>query len=181
MKEGELLRAVERINELASRVTRILMGTIILAVLLVMAFNVVMRYVIGSSLRWAEEISAISMVWLVFLGAGHLARTGKHISIEAIYDLLPRTGKRVLAALTGLTVFTVSLFLFWYAVKQVGTFLSRGTIFTASNLPAWVAYAVIPVGFVLIALGTLEHYARIVVRQPETSGAADKEKNRGGS
>ncbi len=176
-----MLRAIGRINEFASRVTTILMGTVILAVLLVMAFNVVMRYIFGSSLRWAEEISAISMVWLVFLGAGHLARAGKHISIESIFIVLPRTGKKVLATLIGLTVVMVSLFLSWYAVKQVGIFFSRGTIFTASNLPAWVAYAVIPVGFVLIALGTLEHYAKIVMRGPDISQSSDTEESAGGS
>ncbi len=173
-----MVRAIERINEWASRVTTILMVTIILAVLLIMAFNVVMRYIFGSSLRWAEGISAISMVWLVFLGAGHLARKGKHISIETIFDILPSAGKKVLAALIGLTVVMVSLFLFWYALKQVGIFLSRETIFTASNLPAWVAYAVIPVGFLLIALGTLEYYAKIVMRG---SGSSDKERSAGGS
>ncbi len=51
--------------------------------------NVLSRYLLNTSIVWAEELSQFLMVWIVFLGAGLGFREGRHVAVEFFQDLLP--------------------------------------------------------------------------------------------
>jgi TRAP-type C4-dicarboxylate transport system permease small subunit len=51
--------------------------------------QVFFRYVINSSLQWAEELSVYALVWLVFIGSVSLMRGWRHIAMTAFVNMLP--------------------------------------------------------------------------------------------
>ncbi len=51
--------------------------------------NVFLRYLFGHPFPWAEEISVLLIVWVVFLGAGLVQKNDGHVAISYIFDLFP--------------------------------------------------------------------------------------------
>jgi len=51
--------------------------------------NVFLRYLFGRPFPWAEEISVLLIVWVVFLGAGLVQKKDGHVAISYVFDLFP--------------------------------------------------------------------------------------------
>ena len=49
--------------------------------------NVFLRYLFGHPFPWAEEISVLLIVWVVFLGAGLVQKKDGHVAISYLFDL----------------------------------------------------------------------------------------------
>ena len=65
----------------------VLLGQIILLVIIVVtAVQVVLRFVFSAPLAWPEELSAILLIWLTFIGAVALTRRNDHIRVELVEE-----------------------------------------------------------------------------------------------
>jgi TRAP-type transport system small permease protein len=120
---------------------------------LVVFANVVMRYVTGGSIVWAEEVARYAMVWLTFLAAGPVLRVGGHIAIENLQDAIPRRVAQWVRAgiafcMAGLGVAMVVMGLQYMKVAQFQ--LTAGTQISFAYV-----YAAIPVGGALLVWCTL--------------------------
>ena len=63
---------------------------VMFAIMAILVFgNVVLRYVFGSGIASAEEVSRLMFVWLVFLGATLALRQHKHLGLEMLQARLP--------------------------------------------------------------------------------------------
>ncbi len=73
----------------------IFLGQIILLVIIVLtAVQVTLRFVFSAPLTWPEELSAILLLWLTFVGAVALTRRNDHIRVELVAEF---AGPRVAA------------------------------------------------------------------------------------
>jgi len=76
-----------------------------LSIVLLMSMTVVffaqicLRYLFGSGLYWAEEMTRFMMVWLIYVCSVAVFREGSHISVNAIEDFLPANIKIYLKVL----------------------------------------------------------------------------------
>jgi TRAP-type C4-dicarboxylate transport system permease small subunit len=74
-----------------------------LAVMVVLIFgNVVLRYAFNSGIAWAEEVSRLMFVWLIFLGAILALRQHAHLGVELLQARLPRAARRACAVVSHL-------------------------------------------------------------------------------
>ena len=68
----------------------IAVASAILAILIVLTFlGVIWRYIFDAPFTWLEEVQTSCLVWIVFAAAGAAFRTGNHVAIEMIVDLMP--------------------------------------------------------------------------------------------
>lgn len=68
----------------------------ILALLIVLTFaGVIWRYIFHAPFTWLEEVQTSCMVWITFAAAGAAFRTGNHVAIEMIVDLMPKKHKKL--------------------------------------------------------------------------------------
>ncbi len=66
--------------------------------------KVAMRYAAGDALAWADEISTILFVWLVFWANAFLVPDRQQIAFDLLVRYLPPRGQRVTEALRHLVV-----------------------------------------------------------------------------
>lgn len=86
----------------AERLVEWLMG-LALAIMVVLVFgNVVLRYAFSSGIAWAEEISRLMFVWLIFLGAILALRQHAHLGMEMLQAMLPPPLRRACAIVSHL-------------------------------------------------------------------------------
>ncbi len=141
---------------------------VLIALLLAMACiifsNVVLRYTTGDSIFWAEEVARHMMIWVTFLGAGLVMRTGGHVAIDNLHTAV---GTKAARMLRGLVAVGIALFCVFMAVASSDyVWRTRFQTTAATDIPISFIYAAMPVGFVLV-LVHLAFIARRYVVQGE--------------
>jgi TRAP-type C4-dicarboxylate transport system permease small subunit len=141
-------------------------GSILLAIILILVFaQVAARYVPGSWV-WTGEVARLSMVWTTFVMAGYLAAHDRHIAIHVVDWVL---GGRALAAVklfVSLVVLVTCLVLLYAVYLLVSTDI--GGVTPAAQLPLRFVNTVPLVGFALVALRAL--LAIVLVDLPAVLG-----------
>lgn len=90
----------------------------LLAMVLMVFGNVVMRYVFNSGILISEEMSRYAFIWLTYLGAMVAMREGGHLGVDTLFKHLPLLGKKVCVLLSeGLMLFMNGMF-FWGTFKM---------------------------------------------------------------
>lgn len=127
---------------------------LIVAVLALVTYAVVQRYMVGRPLPWADELSGYILVAIVMFGCAEAYRRGDHIAIDLLADRAGPRLRRLLEAWSALAVLVLSLVLLWSAWGQIkfaydfGSF-SPGEIEIASWIPqvpmlfGWLAMALV--------------------------------------
>ncbi len=74
---------------------------LILGAMTVITFvNVVLRYVFNSSLIWGLELTSALFAWLVLFGMSYAVKITAHLGVDAVINILPHRGRRILALLS---------------------------------------------------------------------------------
>lgn len=135
----------------------------LLAMTLVVGWQVFGRFVLESSPSWSEQTALVLMIWYVFLAAGAGVWERFHIRIEILEQRFePETRRRLriaihaLIALMGITLVVFGAQLVW---------LVRDHVIPSLGISRAFAYIPIPVTGALIALFSI---GRIRVRMAET-------------
>ena len=135
-------KAVLRIEEF------ILSASIIVIAVMVCA-NVISRQFFGPSILFHAEIAKFAVVVSTFMGISYAARKGRHISMSALYDLVPKKLRKGMAILiplvTSIVLFTLAYISFDYVSGEYG----RGTTTTNLGIPTYLMYMFIPIGFIM--------------------------------
>jgi TRAP-type C4-dicarboxylate transport system permease small subunit len=119
------------------------------AMVLIIFTNVVLRYVFNSGLMWSEEVALLLAVWFIFIAMSLGVKQGLHINITLIPESrLPYWLKRTLAVLKSLATLTVALAMLVHGWKLVG--FTMQSIMPATQWPAGLLYAILPVSAVIM-------------------------------
>ena len=126
---------------------RFLAGSSMLAITLIMLWQVVARYVFNASLIWAEELCRYILIWQTFLFISMAFRQGELVAVDILTQLMPA---KLLYGLRLLVAAPIAIFLF-LMVKHGYDFAGR---FTRQTIPAvdfiWMSIAGRPAGFTVI-------------------------------
>ena len=89
-----------------------LLVVLALVAMVIMVFgNVVLRYGFNSGITVSDEMSRYCFIWLTYIGAMLAMRDGGHLGVDTLVKHLPVLGKKVCLALSeGLMLFTNGLF-----------------------------------------------------------------------
>ena len=110
------LREKTMIEKTADKVmegTKILMGCCAGIMTFVVVIEVVLRYVFGHSLYFAEELSRLTFVWAGFLATSLALRKGVHASVSLLVDYFPKTPRKITVLFAHATVLFFLLFVFF--------------------------------------------------------------------
>jgi TRAP-type transport system small permease protein len=145
---GPFLRALRGLDLGLMAAQRAALIALLSGMALVVFANVVLRYVNGGAVVWAEEVARYAMVWLTLLGAGPVLRTGGHIAIENLQDALPGWAAQVLRALIALALCAlgVGMVVMGWQYMQRAQF----QLTPATQISFAYVYAAMPVGGALL-------------------------------
>ncbi len=133
-------------------------GIILIFDMLIVTFDVVMRYTPLPTILWVVEIAEYSMLFIVFLGTAWVLKRGEHVRIDLLVDRLhprPRVFLEIFISITGSIVFlTVS----YYAAK-IGwaAYLSGDRIYTMLEPLKFPFMFTISIGSLLLSIQFLRN------------------------
>ena len=167
------LLSVSRVLRALSTTALYLAGVGLVAMTVIVAYQVFMRYVVNSSPPWTEAGSIMIMSWFVFLGAAVGVRENFHMGFDVLVYVLPPRAKPFLRYLTDIAVFGFAFGMAFYG----GELALRGwnTRIPVVGLPATFTYLPIVVSGVLMCLFTLERILLRAAGEPVDEPAPDSD------
>lgn len=150
------------LNKIDNVIEYLCMATLVILVCIVFT-QVFTRYVLGFTPRWSEETAVILMIWLGFITTAIGVKKASHLSISAVVDLLPKPVQKVVFCFDELAVMTYGIILFVYG-KDLTIHTMTSTL-PATQLPAGVLYAVLPVAGVMIIIYTIVRIFDLVLNK----------------
>jgi TRAP-type C4-dicarboxylate transport system permease small subunit len=131
MTDDEMMSAHRsRIALWYNRIFEALGGGAMLIIVIVMAVQVLMRYVFNASLIWAEELCRYLMVVITFLLVGLAFQRGELVAVDLLTKALPNRARVILKL-----VVSVPLLVFLYLVMVSGyTFAARMSLQSIPSL-----------------------------------------------
>jgi TRAP-type transport system small permease protein len=92
----------------------------LLAMVIMVFGNVIMRYVFNSGILISEELSRYAFIWLTYLGAMVAMREGGHLGVDTLIKHLPLAGKKLCVFLSESLMLAVNIMFFWGTWKMHG-------------------------------------------------------------
>lgn len=127
----------------------ITVASVILTVLIVLTFlGVVWRYIFNNPFTWLEEVQTSCMVWIVFAAAGAAFRSGNHVAIEMIVDLMPAKMQKVMEWLISIVVVVVIGYLFMQSIGFIQVFIKSGRSTSMLKIPYTAVYGIAIVSYI---------------------------------
>ena len=149
----------------ASRFAAAVGAGVVVAMMLVVTYSVVNRYILNTPITWTDELSGYLVVALVMLGAADALRRGDHISVDLITSRLTNRGKRVVEIWSYIVVLVFSSVLLISSKKTIDysvnfEIVSEGYL----EVPMWIPQSFLILGGSLVFLVALANLVRAVKR-----------------
>lgn len=126
-------------------------AAVVLSILIILTFaGVIWRRVFGSPFTWLEEVQLACMVWIVFAAGGAAFRTGNHVAIEMVYDMLPKKAQKVVSILISVVLVLTLGYLFMQSLGFLQIFMKSGRSTPMLHIPYLFIYGIAPVSFVVM-------------------------------
>lgn len=168
---------MEKILDRYCGVLKIAIAVCLLAMVILVFSNVVLRYVFNSGIATSEELSRWLLVWLTFLGAIVALRQHAHLGVDTLVRALPPKGKFVcFVASYALMLYADWLLLLGSWKQTVLTFndtapasgISVGLFFYSSGVVFGVSAAVILIyDFFRVVTGAATEEELITVKESD--------------
>jgi TRAP-type C4-dicarboxylate transport system permease small subunit len=144
-----MLRFLKSVNRRAVAVERLLAGSLVLAVFVVVLMQVVLRYLFERPNPWTEELSRFGFIWLSMLGAALAVELRTHFVFDQLVGMLkPKLQMLARRCSTAfVAALAVGLILFGFQLVD----LASSQRSPALDLPVSWIYASVPVaGFLML-------------------------------
>ena len=128
-----------------------------LALVLVMATNVLLRYLFSTGSIWAQELEWHLLVPICMLGAAYALRHGEHVRVDVLYSRYSPRAKAVTDVLTALVSMVVAAIIFRLSIPYVmqSAAMGEGSANPGGIDMRYLLKAFIPLGFALFFLQSL--------------------------
>jgi TRAP-type transport system small permease protein len=136
---------------------------ILLAMVVLVTADIVLRNTTGGGFAWANEVSEYALYLMTLLTAPWLLRRGQHVRLDVILTLVPPRLAWLMEAAGDLLGFCVCIVLVRYGIAMTVESARLGAI-TIKNLvfPEWWLLAPLPATFVLLAVEFVFRFDRLL-------------------
>lgn len=144
-----------------------LMTIFLIIMVLVMGYQVAMRYIFNNSLPWSEELTRYLFVWSAFISVGYCIKHHSSIKIEQVLHLLPPVVQKVILLLTKIVSLLFFAYVLRYSLNVVQATIKSGQLTPALQVPMYFVHYASVVGFGLAVYRILESFVRVAAKNVE--------------
>ena len=146
-----------RLNTFLSKLSYSLAMLIVAIMVMALSLSAITRYVSGTGYDWLIELPPILVCWLVFPLLGPLLKEGNHIQVDFLSSLVSPNANKYIKISMNITAFLASLVFFKAGFDATMLYYRLGQMMELElDIPIWWMYLSFPVGFVILALFSIE-------------------------
>jgi C4-dicarboxylate transporter DctQ subunit len=147
MKPNSVL---ERLEKAGATIETGMLVLMLSTMMIVAVGQIIMREVFDTGLGWADELVRLMVLWLAMVGSIAACRDNRHIRIDALSHIMPDGLVKIFRILVDAFAAIVCAILAVQAWRYLQ--IEAEYEFTVLiDTPAWIAHAVMPISFALIA------------------------------
>jgi len=156
----KVLTAYARFLDVLTKIIRVIITLSLSAMVLIMAFQTVMRYVFHSAQPWCEELTCYLGVATIMLALGIASRSESHLQVDFLIRLYGPRMRCLVSALFSAAAVVVMIIVCIYTVSLMGHAVS-----VSATLPIKMSqvYAIFLTGSAILALYSVEVTARNLI------------------
>ena len=143
----------------------VIAGLALVVISLIVPWGVYTRYVLNSAASWPEPAAVLLSIVLTFFGAAVCYRSGVHMRVTVVRDLLPPLGRRVVDLITEALMASISLFMIVWGEELVAATWNQ-VIAEFPFLRTGITYLPIPIGGAVTLVFVIE---RVLIGAPPQS------------
>ena len=148
------MKALQNALDVVERIATWIAAVLMFAIMVIVAADVLMRYVFNSPFGWAYDlISLYLMAAVFFLVLSHAYLAGAHVSVDIFQQTLPPRLTRATELITtavSFVVFVIITSVGWH--RMTDAYEQGDVVAGAIPWPTWPALALVPFGCGLLAI-----------------------------
>ena len=156
-----VLNAYSRFLNVLTKILKAILVVFLSAMVLIMIYQVIMRYVFSDAPSWCEELTLYIGIFSIMLGLGIASRSDSHLQVDFLTRLYKPRVRCFMAALWSVvTIILMALF----ATYSISLMVNHATA-RSVTLPITMKqiYAAFPIGSAILILYSIEIAARNLV------------------
>lgn len=133
-----------------------LCAVLILAIGIVVSYEVIARWVFGAPTIWAQEIAVYLLIACAFFGFAPTMQAGEHIQIDLLAKRLRERARLIVELIVCLCIAAYAGIAAWGGYEMVAQSFRYGRkSLTLLAVPVWIPQLVLPIGMVMLAIVVL--------------------------
>lgn len=128
-----------------------LLVLLMLALILVAAYQVLARNLFDGGLLWGDALVRVLVFWITMVGAMVASRSDEHIRIDLLARFLGPRSSAVTRRLSAAFTASICALLGYYSLDFIRFEYEDGTL-AFGPVPAWLCQLILPVGAFVMAL-----------------------------
>ena len=139
-----------------NRVEEWLSVAVLIAILILLSYQVIMRFVFHNTNSWSEELARYLFIWLVYLSASYAIYKNAHIKIDAVKNLYPKKIRKYIPILGNLIFLVYAVVITVYSSGYCMDIYASHQVSMGLGVMMAYMYASIPVGHALMSLRLIQ-------------------------
>lgn len=162
---GVIERFIDRVGSLTAWIA--------LAMIALVATNVILRYSLSLGSVWAQELEWHLLAALILLGMSHALQRGDNVRVDLFYARFSPAAQRAVDVIAALLLIAISVIFIQLALGYVeqARSINEGSPDPGGIPYRWLVKALIPLGYGLLVLQQLAHLLRLLTRTATPSAA----------
>ena len=161
----EKVRRILKVIDLANEKLAWMGGYVLLIAMILVPYEVVMRYIFNSPTSWSMEMTQFLFCTMVVLGGGWVLLTGSHVNVDIIYNRFGIRARAIISILTSLLLFTFLFLVFRQNLLAAMQSLAwRETSASGWNPPLYPIKFIIPLGVLFLLLQSIAMFVRYIIQ-----------------
>jgi len=147
-----------RVNEILISVFETICAGFLLLIAGLTIAQVAMRYVFNYPFTWSEELAIAAFIYLGFIGIGVAYAQGRHLYVDALVMILPRSVRKVIE---GIALGFSAIFLLVVIEQMIKLMIVTykvGINTPALQLPKAIIYVSLPIGCLLFLIQVVRKF-----------------------
>ena len=128
-----------------------------LVIVVLMATNVLMRYLFHYGTVWSQELEWHLLVPLILFGMSYALRHGEHVRVDILYAKFPDRAKDIVDLVSAILAIAISVLVIWFSLHYVqqSYVIDEGSPDPGGIPHRYFIKGLIPVGFALLLLQSI--------------------------
>ena len=151
------LALISKFNEWLEKAVYMLAIFIVANMVLALFLSALVRYLSGTGYDWFIELPPILTSWLVFPLLGPLLKSGSHIKVDILNNVLSSQNLSLLRLVLSLIALIASIVFLMAGIEATSLYFKLGQVMELEiEIPIWWVYLAFPSGFAIMAIFALE-------------------------
>lgn len=173
----QLMMKIARYTNILGRVGLILAGAGVVIMVGIIFLQVIVRYLVHSSVTWTEPGAVMIMGWFIFLGAAVGVREGYHLAFDVVLYFIPEKLKLIFFSISDLAVMIFASGMVWFGIELAAK--TAGNKLPSLGISGAFDFMPLVFGGALMIIFTVERLARRAAGLPTARFGDDADPNGG--